>query len=70
MVECLEPDRRNSEKNRKEKVSMDLMNMALAAGVIGLVFAVFMGRRVLSQDEGPEEVRAIVAAVSEGAFAF
>ena len=39
MVECLEPDRRNSEKNRKEKVSMDLMNMALAAGVIGLVFA-------------------------------
>ena len=49
---------------------MDLMNMALAAGVIGLVFALFMGRRVLSQDEGPEEVRTIVAAVSEGAFAF
>jgi len=70
MVECLEPDRRNSEKRRKESLSMDLMNLALVAGVIGLAFAVFMTTRVLKQDEGPEEVRSIVTAVREGALAF
>ena len=49
---------------------MDLMYLALAAGVVGLAFALFKTTRVLKQDEGPEEVRTIVAAVREGAIAF
>jgi K(+)-stimulated pyrophosphate-energized sodium pump len=49
---------------------MDLMWVAVIAGVLGLAFAVFLIRYILSRDEGTERIREISAAIKEGAIAF
>jgi len=49
---------------------MDLMLIAVIAGVLGLAFAVFLIRYVLSRDQGTERIREISAAIQEGAIAF
>ncbi len=49
---------------------MDLMWVAVIAGVLGLAFAVYLIRYVLSRDEGTERIREISAAIQEGAIAF
>ncbi len=49
---------------------MDLMWVAVIAGVLGLAFAVFLIRYILSRDEGTERIREISAAIQEGAIAF
>ncbi len=49
---------------------MDLMWVAVIAGVLGLAFAVYLVRYILSRDEGTERIREISAAIQEGAIAF
>ena len=49
---------------------MDLMLIAVIAGILGLIFAVFLVRYILSRDQGSEKVREISAAIQEGAIAF
>jgi K(+)-stimulated pyrophosphate-energized sodium pump len=49
---------------------MDLMLIAVIAGILGLIFAVFLIRYVLSRDQGTEKIREISAAIQEGAIAF
>ncbi len=49
---------------------MDLVWIALIAGVLGLAFAAFLVRFVLSQDQGSARMREISAAIKEGAMAF
>jgi K(+)-stimulated pyrophosphate-energized sodium pump len=49
---------------------MDLMLIAVIAGILGLIFAVFLIRYVLSRDQGSEKIREITAAIQEGAIAF
>jgi len=49
---------------------MDLMWVAVMAGVLGLAFAVFLIRYILSRDQGTERIREISAAIQEGAIAF
>src|SRR6201986_3052660 len=44
--------------------------IALAAGVLGLVFAVFLSRSVLASDAGTPEMQVISNAIREGAEAF
>src|ERR1700760_2165134 len=44
--------------------------IALIAGLLGLVFALFLARSVLSYDTGTPEMRAISNAIREGAEAF
>src|ERR1700744_4234830 len=44
--------------------------IALVAGVLGLVFALFLARSVLAYDTGTAEMRAISNAIREGAEAF
>src|ERR1700688_5053324 len=44
--------------------------IALIAGVLGLVFALFLARSVLAYDTGTPEMRAISNAIREGAEAF
>jgi K(+)-stimulated pyrophosphate-energized sodium pump len=49
---------------------MGFLYLALAAGVVGLVFAVLNARRLMQEDEGDEAMRAIGVAIQEGAAAF
>jgi K(+)-stimulated pyrophosphate-energized sodium pump len=49
---------------------MELIIIALAAGVVALGFAVVLTRQVLAQDQGDETMQAIAAAIQEGAAAF
>jgi len=49
---------------------MDAIFLAVIAGVAGLVFAAFLVRYVLRQDEGTEQMRDISSAIREGAMAF
>ncbi len=49
---------------------MDLLTIALAAGVIALVFAAYTARRVLAEDEGTDAMKEIAKAIQEGAAAF
>ena len=49
---------------------MDLTWVAVIAGVLGLAFAVFLIRYILSRDQGTERIREISAAIQEGAIAF
>jgi K(+)-stimulated pyrophosphate-energized sodium pump len=49
---------------------MDLMWVAVIAGVLGLVFAVFLIRYILGRDQGTERIKEISAAIHEGAIAF
>src|ERR1700753_2165458 len=44
--------------------------IALVAGLLGLVFALFLAKSVLSYDTGTPEMRAISNAIREGAEAF
>ncbi|UCE18636.1 MAG: sodium/proton-translocating pyrophosphatase, partial [Gemmatimonadota bacterium] len=44
--------------------------IAAGAGLLGLVFALYLIRYVLKQDEGPERMREISGAIKEGALAF
>ena len=49
---------------------MESMVIALAAGVIALIFAAIMAKRVLSADPGNEAMREIGDAIREGSSAF
>jgi K(+)-stimulated pyrophosphate-energized sodium pump len=49
---------------------MGILYLALAAGVIGLLYAVFTTRRLMTEDEGDETMRSIGVSNQEGAAAF
>ena len=49
---------------------MEILFLALVAGVIGLVFAVITARQLMTEDEGDETMRAIGVSIQEGAAAF
>jgi len=49
---------------------MDPMVIAVVAGILGLIFALFLVLSVLKNDEGSEKMREISAAIQEGATAF
>ena len=49
---------------------MDLLYLALGAGVLALLFAVVTTRRVLREETGTETMRAIAALIQQGAAAF
>ena len=49
---------------------MGLILIALAAGVVALIFAAITARRVLAEDEGTELMKEIAKAIQEGANAF
>jgi len=48
----------------------DLIFLAPVAGVLALVFALFLAKRVMRQDPGTPEMKRIAEAISEGAMAF
>ena len=47
-----------------------LVYLALAAGVIALIFAVFLSNKVSKEDMGTDRMKEIAGAISEGARAF
>ena len=49
---------------------MDLLYLALGAGVLALLFALVTARRVLREDTGTDVMRSIAALIQEGAAAF
>ncbi|MBT4511129.1 MAG: sodium-translocating pyrophosphatase [Chloroflexi bacterium] len=49
---------------------MDLIYYALIAGLIGLVFAVFLVTKLMKKDRGNQEVREISELIEKGAMAF
>ncbi len=49
---------------------MDPIFIAVIAGVLGLLFVVYLVRSVLRADQGSERIREISAAIKEGALAF
>jgi K(+)-stimulated pyrophosphate-energized sodium pump len=49
---------------------MEIMIIALVAGVVALVFAAITARQVLAEDEGTETMRTIARAIQAGAAAF
>jgi len=49
---------------------MELLNLALGAGTLALVFAIVTARRVLREDTGTDTMRAIAALIQQGAAAF
>ncbi|MCP4528018.1 MAG: sodium-translocating pyrophosphatase, partial [Aestuariibacter sp.] len=49
---------------------MDLIYYALIAGLIGLVFAVFLATKLMKKDRGNQEVREISELIEKGAMAF
>lgn len=49
---------------------MELLYTAPLAGVIGLVFALYLVRYILGLDAGTERMRAIASAIQEGAMAY
>jgi K(+)-stimulated pyrophosphate-energized sodium pump len=49
---------------------MELLYLALGAGVLALLFAVVTTQRVLSEDTGTDAMRAIATLIQEGAAAF
>ena len=49
---------------------MELLYLALGAGVLALLFAVVTAQRVLREDTGTEAMRAIASLIQEGAAAF
>lgn len=50
--------------------SIDPVYGAVTAGLLGLLFVVFLARYVLKQNEGSEKVKEITGAIKEGALAF
>lgn len=49
---------------------MGLLNLALGAGALALVFAIVTTRRVLREDAGTEAMQAIAARIQQGATTF
>ncbi len=49
---------------------MELLYTAPLAGVIGLIFAIYLVRYILRLDAGTEKMRAIASAIQEGAMAY
>ena len=49
---------------------MDILYLAILAGVVALAFAGILTIRIMKSDEGSEEVRFIGNAIREGAMAF
>jgi len=49
---------------------MEILYLALAAGAVGLVFAIIQTRQLLSEDEGNDAMRSIGVSIQEGAAAF
>jgi len=49
---------------------MEILYFALAAGVIGLVFAILTTKQLLAEDEGNDAMRSIGVSIQEGAAAF
>ena len=49
---------------------MEGLMLAIVAGAVALIFAVFLAMRVLSADEGTDRMKEIGAAIQEGANAF
>src|SRR5687767_2795166 len=49
---------------------MNLIYMALGAGVLALIFAFITAQRVIREDTGTDAMRAIAALIQEGAQAF
>ena len=49
---------------------MEILYLAIAAGIVALVFAVLLTVQILKSDPGSEEVQAIGRAIQEGAMAF
>ena len=49
---------------------MEILYLALVAGIVGLVFAVITARQLMTEDEGNEAMRAIGLSIQEGAAAF
>ena len=49
---------------------MEILYLAIAAGLVALVFAVLLTVQILKSDPGSEEVQAIGRAIQEGAMAF
>src|SRR5688572_15589460 len=49
---------------------MELLYLALGAGVLALLFALVTTRRVLREDAGTEAMQAIAALIQAGAAAF
>ncbi len=49
---------------------MEIFYIAIAAGVLGLVFAFLLTQNILRQDKGSEEIQFIGKAIQEGAMAF
>ncbi len=50
--------------------SIDPMYAAVIAGLLGLVFVIFLARYVLKQNEGSDKIKEISGAIKEGALAF
>src|SRR4030042_6374604 len=49
---------------------MDLIWCAVIAGIVGLVFVIFLAANILKKDAGSERIREITTAIEEGAKAF
>ncbi len=49
---------------------MDLIWFAVIAGIVGLVFVIFLAVNVLKKDVGSERIKEITAAIEEGSLAF
>jgi K(+)-stimulated pyrophosphate-energized sodium pump len=49
---------------------MEILILALVAGVVGLVFAVITAKQLMTEDEGDETMRSIGVSIQEGAAAF
>ena len=49
---------------------MEILYLAIAASIVGLVFASITTRALLSEDEGDETMRSIGQSIQEGAAAF
>ena len=49
---------------------MEIVMLAIAAGVIALLFAAFTTRQVIAEDPGDETMRRFAAAIQQGAVAF
>lgn len=49
---------------------MDILYLALGAGLVGLIFAVVSARQLMTEDEGDETMRSIGVSIQEGAAAF
>ena len=49
---------------------MEILLLAIVAGIIALAFAVYLAWKITQSDEGNEQVRFIGNAIREGAMAF